>query len=218
MTKCLLAAALALLALLPATAAETTLNYQACGLNVKYDKARDLDSWKPQIAQYSARHYGENDWQLQPMAVVLHYTAGSGFPWNLVTSRDFLGETPGLASHYVVDGATVWQILPPWVRSRGAYGINHRAINIEMVALNAPDLAHRGQTLKTAARLSWCLMQHYGISDQKLYSHQQVGSMNPKLVPEALDKLAPEPYGKPDPGEGNMQTIRKLIAGLRGQS
>lgn len=215
MTKSLLAAALALLAILPATAADSPLDYVACGLTVKYDKARELDAWKPLISAYSNRHYGENAWQLQPAALVLHYTAGSSFPWNLVTSQDFMGETPGLASHYVVDGTTVWQILPPTVRSRGAYGINHRAINIEMLALNAPDLAKRTQTLQTSARLSLCLMNHFGIPDQKLYSHQQVGSMNPKVVPEALDKVDGRPYAKPDPGEGNMQTIRKLIAEMR---
>lgn len=218
MKKSLLAAALMLLAFLPATAANSPPNYTSCGLNVKYDKARPLEAWKPRIAAYSQRHYGEDSWQLRPVAIVLHYTAGAGFPWNLVTSQDFMGETPGLASHFVIDGSNIWELLPPDVRSRGAYGINHRAINIELVALNAPDLAKRTATLKSAAKLTFCLMQQYDIADNKLYSHQQVSSMNTQLVPEALDKLDPKPYSKIDPGELNMLTVRKQIAELRAKS
>ena len=217
MRKSLLAAVLALLALLPAAAANLTpeqqkpIDYTACGLKVKIDRRRPLEAWKPLVSAYSARHYGENTWKLAPVAIGLHYTAGTSFPWNLVSSKDFAGETPGLASHYVVDGANVWEIVPPTVRSRGAYGINHRAINIEMVAADAPNLARRPETLKTAARLTRCLMQHFGIEGQKIYSHQLVGTMDPKLVPEAYDKLHPEPYHKIDPGELNMATIRKLM-------
>src|ERR1017187_2120624 len=90
-------------------------------LPIDTSRARDVEAWKPQIAAYSLRHYGQKEWRLEPHCIVLHYTASSSFPWNLVHSTSSLGERPGLASHYVVDGRHIWQILPPQVRSRGAY-------------------------------------------------------------------------------------------------
>jgi hypothetical protein len=182
-----------------------------CGLTIQRDRVRDLTAWKPQIQAYSQRHYGENTWQLDPVAIVLHYTVSKGFPWNLVNTAHFAGETPGLAVHYVVDGDKIWEILPPTVRSRGAYGINHRAINIELVAMEAHDLARRPKTLATAAKLTTCLMQTYAIPRAKVYSHEAVSKMDPLRVPEVKDLLNAKPYGKSDPGEANMRTILQQI-------
>lgn len=176
-------------------------------LKIDTSRARSLDSWKAQISGYSLRHYGEPTWQLQPTCIVLHYTAMPAFPWNLVRSSSFNNETPGLASHYVIDGPKIWQILPPTVRSRGAYAINHRAINIEMMALNAQDLANKPETLKSCRDLCRQLMQEFGIDKSHIYSHEQVATMNRKVVPEALDLLNSAPYHKIDPGSANMQTI-----------
>jgi len=184
------------------------------GLKVSVARARSLSSWKSAIQEYSRRHYGEDTWRLEPACIVLHYTAGRTFPWNLVRSKSFAGEKPGLASHYVIHGSSVWQILPPTVRSRGAFGINHRAINIEMVAANAADLATRKPTLLTCARLTKALMDTYAIPLAKVYSHTAVGHMDRNVVPEVLDRVNPQPYQKPDPGESNMRTIKRLIAEL----
>lgn len=183
----------------------------ACELPLKLERQRELASWKPQIAAYSQRHYAENTWELKPSVIVLHYTVSKGFPWNLVNTADFAGETPGLAVHYVVEGSAIWQLLPPNVRSRGAYGINHRAINIEMVAMDAADLARKPETLQAAARLTACLMQTYQIPLSKVYSHEQVSKMDSELTPEVLDRVDGRPYHKIDPGEGNMQTLKHLI-------
>lgn len=178
---------------------------------VKIDRsrARSLAKWKPQIEQYSLRHYGEKSWHLAPTCLVLHYTVSKGFPWNLVKSNSFAGETPGLAVHYVVHGKKVWEILPPDVRSRGAYGINHRAINIEMVAMDAADLATRKETLETCQQLCRDLMVTYAIDKEHVYSHEQVSKMNRRIVPEVLDLQQGAPYHKIDPGEQNMKTILK---------
>lgn len=188
--------------------------YRPCGLSVKHDRQRPLDPYRQQVAAYSQRHYGENTWQLDPKVIVLHYTAGQSFPWNLINTPDFAGETPGLAVHYVIDGQTIWESLPPQIRSRGAFGINHRAINIELVAADAADLAKRPATLANAAKLTHCLMQTFKIDISKVYSHQQVSKMNKELTPEVLDLLHPEPYHKIDPGEGNFQAILKQIRQL----
>lgn len=180
---------------------------QAEPLKFDRSRARPLASWKTQIAQYSERHYGESSWELQPTCIVLHYTAMPNFPWNLVRDGSFNGETPGLACHYVIDGDKIWEILPPNVRSRGAYGINHRAINIEMMALDEHDLAAKPKTLATCRKLVKQLMTEYAINKSHVYSHEQVATMNRKVVPEALDLVNGAPYDKIDPGEANMKTI-----------
>jgi N-acetyl-anhydromuramyl-L-alanine amidase AmpD len=186
-------------------------------LHIRTDRQRDLSTWRPAIARYSLRHYGEDTAELKPTCIVLHFTAGSSFPWNLVRSTSSDGEAPGLASHYVIEGSTIWQILPPDVRSRGAYGINHRAINIEMVATNARDLARRHDTLQAAARLVAKLMADFDIPLTKVYSHQNVSRMNRKLIPEVYDRIHPEPYGKSDPGEQNMKRIKDMIVTIQKQ-
>lgn len=180
-------------------------------LPIDRSRMRDIESWKPAIADYSHRHYGEYTHKLDPTCIVLHYTVSDGFPWNLVDTQSFAGETPGLGVHYVVDGNKVWELIPPNIRSRGCYGINHRAINIEMVAWDASDLAQRSTTLKTAAQLTRYLQERFYISTDKIYSHEDVSKMNPNLVPEVKDLIDPTPYGKIDPGEQNMRTIKRLL-------
>lgn len=180
-------------------------------LKIDRSRPRPLGSWKKQIAAYSARHYGEKTWELEPRCIVMHYTAGASFPWNLVNTGEFAGETPGLASHYVVDGTQVWELLPPTVRSRGAYGINHRAINIEMVGKDASDMAARTQTLTTSARLVSQLMKQFNIPKSEIYSHEQVATMNPAVCKWVKDLVRPEPYDKVDPGQGAMEFILRLV-------
>lgn len=53
---------------------------------------RNLETWKPQIQAYSARHYGENTWKLEPKVIVLHYTVSTSFPFNLVNTDSFDGK------------------------------------------------------------------------------------------------------------------------------
>ena len=176
-------------------------------LQIDRTRTRKLDSWKPQIQKYSERHYGESTWELNPTCIVLHYTVTKGFPWNLVNTDSFKGETPGLAVHYVIDGKKIWEILPTNVRSRGAYGINHRAINIEMVADDAADLATKQETMDTCRELVRLLMKRHGVEKSHIYSHEDVGTMDRKKVPEVLDLVTGSPYHKIDPGQENMEYI-----------
>jgi hypothetical protein len=180
----------------------------------KYDtsRQRDLEAWKPGITEYSRRHYGEAEWKLTPKCVILHYTAGTTFPWNLVRSSEFAGEAPGLASHYVVEGPKVYQILPPTVRSRAAFGINHRAVNIEMVGADAADMMNnRRQTMDASAQLVLALLREFQLKPSDVYSHQQVALMDKNVVPWVLDLVNPAPYHKIDPGVEPMAYILKQV-------
>lgn len=186
-----------------------------CQLDIDSSRARNLASWKAGMAEYSKRHYGEATWELEPQAIVMHYTVSRGFPWNLVNTQSFGGEKPGLGVHYIVEGSKVWQILPPHVRSRGAYGINHRAINIEMVAMTAEELARKPHTLPTAARLVSCLMKQYNIPREKVYAHSDVAKMDTQIIPEVLDLVDDRPYGRTDPGAQNMKRLLEMLVDIQ---
>jgi hypothetical protein len=174
---------------------------------VDRSRERNLATWKPAIAAYSQRHYGNHEWRLHPTCIVLHYTAGRTFPENLASSSSFLNETPGLASHYVVDGEHVWELLPPTVRCRGTYGINHHAVSIEMLAAEANDLMSRKKTMDTAARLVVGLLDEFHLTPNDVYSHEQVATMDTSVVPGVYDRINPGRYDKIDPGKGAMTYI-----------
>lgn len=184
-------------------------------LVIDESRSRDVESWKPQISKYSKYHYGDYEWRLDPKVIVLHYTVFETFPWNLVITDTFKNEAPGLAVHYVIDGEKIWRILPDNVRTRGCYAMNHVAINIEMIAKDADDLASRKKTMETCALLCQELMKKHDIGIEKIYSHQQVGKMDLKVTPEALDLVKSKPYHKPDPGPKNMETILKMLRALK---
>ena len=184
-------------------------------IRIDESRMRDLGYWKPRIKKYSLKHYGENTYVLKPTVIVLHYTAMKEFPWNLVKTKSFMGEEPGLASHYVIAGSKIFRILPDNIRSRGCWGINHRAINIEMHALNASDLFKRKKTLKACAKLVHHLMKKHDIPLNKVYSHETVSKMDRRLTPEVLDLVDGTPYQKYDPGKKNMKYIRDLIKRMK---
>lgn len=180
-------------------------------LKINKDNSRDVNIWKKKIINYSKKHYSKETYFLDPKVIVLHYTAGNTFPWNLVKTSFFANEEPGLSSHYVVDEKNIWEILPTNIISRGAYGINHVAINIEMIAENENDLYKRKRTLDLTTKLVYCLMKTYSINENKVYSHSIVSKMNKNITPEVYDLIDNKPYGKIDPGKKNMDYIMKRL-------
>lgn len=180
---------------------------------------RDLEAWKRDIAAYSLRHYGVETWSIVPTAIVLHYTAGSGFPLNLIESSTFLGEAPGVASHFVIDEVNgtgiVYQLLPLDVMSRATFGANFCTISIEMVARDENDLLGKKALLDTAISLVRELMDRYGIPLARVYGHSEIDAF-----------LAANPHGeffdntiegafvprKVDPGESVMALFRKALS------
>lgn len=201
-------------------------------LNIIQKPLPDMAKYKKQIQEYSKNHYHEDSSQLTPKIIVLHYTATSSFPDNLSNGASIADETgyiytngaPPLTAHYVIDGDKIYQILPNNIKSRGAYGVNQEAINIEVVALNSSDLATRAQSLEKTAQLTQMLMKQNNISLNNVYGHYDVsngtvpGYLNYK--PNSNQKTtASQDYtgsgqGKVDPGVQNMSTIKTKIQQL----
>lgn len=181
---------------------------------------RDLEEWKRDISAYSLRHYGVEAWSIVPTAIILHYTASSGFPLNLIESRSFNGEAPGVASHFVIDEVkgvgVVYQLLPLEVMSRATFGANFCSISIEMVARNEDDLLGKKALLEKAFLLIRELMNRYGIPLDRVYGHAEIDAL-----------LAANPQGefhdgtivgafiprKVDPGERVMALVRSRLGG-----
>jgi N-acetyl-anhydromuramyl-L-alanine amidase AmpD len=198
-----------------------TVSISSTGILESYNRIenRNLDTWKRDIAAYSARHYGIDSWKLEPTAIVLHYTAGSGFPYNLIESSTFMGEAPGVASHFVIDevnGAGIaYQLLPLDVMSRATFGANFCTISIEMIARDENDLLGKKALLDTAISLVRELMDRYGIPLARVYGHAEIDAL-----------LAVDPHGefydntiegafvprKVDPGESVMALFRDALS------
>lgn len=180
---------------------------------------RDLEEWKRDISEYSLRHYGTRTWKLVPTAIVLHYTAGSGFPLNLIESREFKNEAPGVASHFVVDEengqGVVYQLLPLDVMSRATFGANFCSISVEMVALDEADLLGKRALLERAIALTGELMVRYGIPASRVYGHSEIDALlaeNPRG--EFFDNTIEGAFAprKVDPGNAVMKIVRYALS------
>lgn len=202
-----------------------------------------LAEWAEFIAAYSVAHYGEkfggstlrHRTEADPDAmdgvvqgIVLHYTAGRDFPWNLVESQPDSARSvtgPGLACHFVVVRNRVYQLLPLDLRGRCTLGANHTTVSIEIMAPNAATLAADDVSLRTAARLAVLLLEHFQLSSlpdalDRLYSHSEIDALVAKQKEPGSgtgryrffwDHLQ-NGSGKADPGVDNMHTLRALAA------
>jgi N-acetyl-anhydromuramyl-L-alanine amidase AmpD len=182
-------------------------------LAIDRTRMRDLATWRPAIAAYSDRHYGEPTADLAPIAIVVHYTAAASFPWNLVDSTTSSGEAPGLGCHYVVDGATAYQLLPDDVRGRCALGANHRSISIEIVATDEADLLRRPASLDVAARLIAGLRARHGIAADAVHGHAAIDRFD-GAIPWVFDRLHAKGSGKIDPGPEALAEILARVDAL----
>jgi hypothetical protein len=182
-------------------------------LAIDRTRMRDVATWRPAIAAYSERHYGERTADLTPIAIVVHYTAGSTFPWNLVESTASSGEAPGLGCHYVVDGATAYQLLPDDVRGRCALGANHRSLSIEIVAADEADLLGRSTSLDVAARLIAALRARHGIAADAVYGHAEIDRFD-GAIPWVFDLRHAKGSGKIDPGPAALEAILDRVEAL----
>lgn len=175
-------------------------------------RSRPLEVWKKDIADYSLRHYGEKEWRLDPNCIILHYTAGKSFPKNLIEGDDFGGERPALASHYILSDSEGWEIIPPNVRCRAAYGVNHRGVSIEMIAADGPDLIENHKaTLDRCVELVVGLIREFDIPASEIYSHEQVATMDRRVVPWVYDLVQDGPYDKTDPGQAAMDYVIERV-------
>ncbi|MEK7460794.1 MAG: NlpC/P60 family protein [Patescibacteria group bacterium] len=190
-----------------------------------------LEQYKRKITTLAKRRYNLNTWQLTPRWIVIHTTETPGFPNSFLSAHTGIiknedPEPPGAVSNYVLDGETVFQLLPDNVMSRSAFGMNNNTVNLEIVGYAASTLPDK--TVHKAAQWALYISKNLGVPINNVISHEQINDASYKrgradLVADYTDK---EPYGGPnssfkkvrtDPGRANMQRILDEINRLKGQ-
>ena len=144
------------------------------------------DNWSDEYRQYFQKHYREDDLKLKPKLIVMHYSGTDNFPklwWTFVNG----GPEGHLSVHYVIDrDGTIYELIPPDVRARGTYGVNHAAISIDLIGKNQNDILKNKKQLKVSFALVRYLMNKYRISKEKVLGHYEV-ARGKDLVQEYLD-------------------------------
>jgi len=136
------------------------------------------DDRKKQMAAYSKRHYGTSSYRLShPRVIVEHYTVTTTLSsaYNTFASNDRdpeLHELPGVCAHFIVDrDGTIVQLVPLSIRCRHTIGLNHRAIGIEQVGMNAQEILGRKRQRRSIVALSAWLKCRYDIRQSDIIGH-----------------------------------------------
>jgi N-acetylmuramoyl-L-alanine amidase len=184
------------------------------------------EKWTKEYKEYNTRHYKDPSLELVPRAIVMHYSVSSTFAsvWNTFCNGAMyddgdVGRVFGhLSAHFIIDSdGTIFQTLPLDRRCRGAYGVNHVALSIEMVAPSEGSLLNNRKLMDSSFSLVAYLVKQFGIPAGKVYGHYEV-SAGKKRVPEYLDfgdskcpDGYPPAYGRTDPGKAYMDKLRAYL-------
>lgn len=170
-------------------------------------------NWDQHLRSYLQRHYGDSKLTFKPSMIVMHYTVT---PTEQVTYDVLLRKKVGVQLMIGHDG-TVYRLMPLDRRSNGAYGVDHVALSIEMVAETESDLLSRTKQVFSSFCLVRYLMSEYGIPLDKVVAHYEV-SEGKKRVPEYTDlhdQIYPDKYppssARLDPGPTYMAWLRSYL-------
>jgi len=188
------------------------------------------ENWTEEYTDYFQRHYHEPVLTLVPQAIVMHYTACDSLEGTIATfsnGQDYddgdVGVVFGhLSVHFVIDkDGTVYYTLPWNRRCRGAYGVNHVALSIEMVALDQDSLLSQEATVSASFKLVKKLMDRFNIPKENVWGHYHVsyGKNSETTVRNYYtdfgDNRSPDCYppefGRSDPGAIYMERLMKYL-------
>jgi N-acetylmuramoyl-L-alanine amidase len=174
----------------------------------------DYGRWEGHHLEYFQKTYGVDSLYFTPSMLVMHYTVvpTAEQTYSVLQRRQ-------VSVHFMVDrDGSVYQLLPLERRCTGAYGVNHKAISVEMVATTENDLLSRPYQVFRSFCLARYLMAMYRIPASKVVGHYEVGE-GVTRVPDYLD-LA-DPYyptryppseKRTDPGPRYMRWLRAYLA------
>ena len=185
------------------------------------------EKWEEEYRRYFERHYHDPSLTFKPTAIVMHYTVTpdafsvrNGFVRGCNMSNGDKGTIWGHSSVQLMIGptGTVYQLLPLDRRCTGAYGVNHVALSIEMVARNESELLGRPKQIWASFCLVRSLMRQFDIPASRIYAHYEV-STGVSVVPDYLDyndDTYPDGYppnsARTDPGRTYMKWLRQYLA------
>jgi len=163
--------------------------------------------------QYAQRHYGRASADLEPRAIVQHFTVTpTAASTRALFSRDEpdveLKELPGLCAHFLIDqDGTIEQLVPVDTVCRHTVGLNDSAIGVEHVGASDPEVMGNAKQLRASLRLSAWLRCTYGIEVRDVIGHNE--SRSSRFHHEKVAALADQTHG--DFAEPTMRRYRKLL-------
>lgn len=195
------------------------------------DDPLPVDEWVDADRERNRRLYGEDKVLLRPRYIVLHFTV-------IANAQDVLAsfqrpahlgvgnQEPVLSLvsvHYMVDkDGLILRLVPENRRTSGTYGLDHRALAIEMVASNEADLLSRPQQLLASFCLVDGLLKKYHLPVSAVLSHQEVAWGNlflsdyTDLADTAYPYFYPKASFRYDPGSTTMAWCREFLLKRRG--
>jgi N-acetyl-anhydromuramyl-L-alanine amidase AmpD len=204
-----------------ADTAVTPADLRAVGLRARA-RWLPIDRWTAEYQNYFQRHVHDGSLVLDPTAIVMHYTAGPSLDqaWNLFDRGAWyddgdVGRVYGhLSSHFIIDrDGTVYCCVPTDRRCRGAYGVNHVAMSIEMVGRDERAVLDDAALVQASFTLVDYLCRRYHIPPSRVWGHYQVAEGR-RVVPDYLDygdHQTPDGYPRSawrtDPGKDYMQML-----------
>lgn len=178
---------------------------------------------KHQMANYSARHYGERTWRLRrPRVIVEHMaqTGSAGAVYNTFAANvpDIeLHELPGVCAHFVVSsGGRIFRLVNLRTRCRHTVGLNWTAIGIEHVGYGDGDVLGNPRALRASLRLTRWLRCRFGIRVRDVIGHAE--SLRSPYHRERVPSLRHQTHG--DWRHSSMRVYRQKLRQLgpcRGQ-
>lgn len=188
-------------------------------LKMEYEKPKlnpwhlNYKSWENEYKAYFKKHYGDSSLTFKPSMIVMHYTVISSAQ---ATHGAF--QRNHVSVQLMVDKqGKVYELMPLDRKCTGAYGVNHKALSIEMVASTETDLLSRSKQVFSSFCLVKYLMAKYDIPLSKVVAHYEVGE-GKRTVPEYLDladKVYPDRYPpssrRTDPGVTYMTWLRSYL-------
>lgn len=163
--------------------------------------------------QYAELHYGKSITEIEPRAVVVHWTAGSTWESAYYTFYDDTrGDgTVNVSSHYIIDkDGTIYQLTSETHLNRHAIGYNWCAIGIENVGGvgNAEDLTY--EQLVANINLIRYLQKKYPTIEYVFGHYQQVVARESGLY---IENVPGYHSVKPDPGWTFMHGLEDNLKG-----
>ena len=170
-------------------------------------------SWEKEYKKYFQKHYGDSTLTFKPSMIVMHYTV---IPTAHATHGAF--QRNHVSVQLMVDKqGKIHQLMPLDRKCTGAYGVNHKALSIEMVARTETGLLSRPKQVFASFCLVKYLMAKYKIKRRNVVAHYEVGE-GKKRVPQYLDlhdKVYPDRYPpssrRTDPGVTYMTWLRAYL-------
>jgi N-acetylmuramoyl-L-alanine amidase len=172
---------------------------------------------KHQMADYSARHYGERTWRLRRPRVIVEHMAQTGsasavyntFAANVPDVE--LHELPGVCAHFVISSqGRIFRLVNLRTRCRHTVGLNWTAIGIEHVGYGDRDVLGSPKALRASLRLTRWLRCRFRIKVRDVIGHAE--SLSSSYHRERVPSLRRQTHG--DWKHASMQTYRKKLRRL----